>query len=367
LGGGSFGEIYVCLDTRTQTRAAVKLEPIATKTPQLLYEAKILKHLRQLHGVPQVLWYGTEPPFHILVMTLLGPSLEDILNYNGRQLSVRSVIQVAEEMIQRVEDVHSLDYLHRDIKPDNFLLGRDTHARTVLLIDFGLAKRYRDIRTRSHIPYKEEKELIGTARYASLNTHLGLEQSRRDDLEALGYIFVYLLRGKLPWQGLPRSSHKDKYHGIMEAKMRTSLQTLCSDLQTEFCGFLQYCRTLKFEEKPDYLYLKRLIGNVASKMRFEIVGKFDWEVTGSEVQSVSSSGKKLKNKRSRRGSSSRKLVVFPDQSRANKTQGATPGSASTEGECRIGPELSQKARNMISQFQAKPPPQSRARSTCILF
>jgi serine/threonine protein kinase len=180
-------------------------------------------------GIPKLFWSGTVGDYNAMVMELLGPNLEDLLNFCNRRFSLPTTIAVADQMLGRVEHLHSTGFVHRDIKPDNFVIGRED-PETIYMIDFGLAKRYRDSKTKQHIAYRDNKPLTGTARYASVNTHLGIEQSRRDDLEGLLYVFVYFLRGSLPWQGLRAYSKKEKYSQIMEVKMATMPELLCRGL-----------------------------------------------------------------------------------------------------------------------------------------
>jgi serine/threonine protein kinase len=183
---------------------------------------------------------------------------------------------IADQILLRIEYIHSKSFIHRDIKPDNFLIGRGRRANVIYVIDFGLAKRYRDPKTHVHIMYRENKHLTGTPRYASINNHLGIEQSRRDDLESLGYVFMYFLRGSLPWQGLRANTKKQKYQKIMEKKMATPIDLLCKGFPDEFRIYFEYCRALRFADKPDYSYLRRLFKDLALRNDIEYDGSFDW-------------------------------------------------------------------------------------------
>ena len=145
-----------------------------------------------------------------MVIELLGPSLEDMFVYCGRKLSLKTVLLLAEQLISRIETMHKRGYIHRDLKPENILMGLEDNASTLFLIDYGLAKKWK-LNNGDHIPIREGKSLTGTARYASAATHLGIEQSRRDDLEGAGYVLLYLLKGELPWQGLRARNKEDKY------------------------------------------------------------------------------------------------------------------------------------------------------------
>lgn len=166
--------------------------------------------------------------------------------------------------------------LHRDIKPDNFLLGQNKNRHVVYLIDFGLSKRFRNPRTGEHIEYIDGKSFTGTARYASIYTHLGIEQGRRDDLESLGYNLLYFLRGSLPWQGIKVKSNKEKYKRILDIKMNLSSRKLCENYPQEFCIFIEYSRSLHFEQKPDYDYIKGLFSRVFLRFQFEKDFIYKW-------------------------------------------------------------------------------------------
>ncbi|KAK9292017.1 hypothetical protein L1049_019970 [Liquidambar formosana] len=278
IGSGSFGELYLGVNIQNGEEVAVKLESVKTKHPQLHYESKLYMLLQGGTGVPHLKWFGVEGEYNVMVIDLLGPSLEDLFNYCNRKFSLKTVLMLADQLINRVEYMHSRGFLHRDIKPDNFLMGLGRKANQVYIIDYGLAKKYRDLQTHKHIPYRENKNLTGTARYASVNTHLGVEQSRRDDLESLGYVLMYFLRGSLPWQGLKAGTKKQKYDKISEKKMLTPIEVLCKLYPSEFTSYFHYCRSLRFEDKPDYAYLKRLFRDLFIREGYQFDYVFDWTI-----------------------------------------------------------------------------------------
>ncbi|GFY80468.1 casein kinase 1 [Actinidia rufa] len=236
IGSGSFGEIYLGTNVQTNEEVAIKLENVKTKHPQLLYESKLYRILQGGTGIPNVRWFGTEGEYNVLVMDLLGPSLEDLFNFCSRKLSLKSVLMLADQMINRVEFVHSKSFLHRDIKPDNFLMGLGRRANQVYIIDFGLAKKYRDTTTHQHIPYS------------------------------------------LPWQGLKAGNKKQKYEKISERKVSTSIEALCRGYPTEFASYFHYCRSLRFDDKPDYAYLKRIFRDLFIREGFQFDYVFDWTI-----------------------------------------------------------------------------------------
>ena len=283
IGAGSFGQIYSAESLITHQRVAVKLEKSNCRIPQLAFEAKLYKTLAGSCNVPRLHYYGQDGLHNVLAIDLLGKSLEDLLVKCGRKMSLKTVLMLADQMISCVEFIHSKNYIHRDIKPDNFVMGVGPHANQVFMIDYGLAKRYRDQNTHEHIPYCEGKQLTGTARYASLSAMKGNEQSRRDDLEALGYVWIYLLKGGLPWMGLSAQNRKNKYDQICRMKARLTFEQICRGCPREFVKYFKTVRELKFTDKPDYAALRELFRELFMSRGFVYDYKYEW--SGARTQS----------------------------------------------------------------------------------
>ena len=247
---------------------------------QLIGNTGILANFLLLNvvGFAKAFWFGEEGGFSILVTELLGVTLEDLLNTCKRHFSVKTVLLLADQMVKRVEQIHTKNFIHRDIKPENFLIGIGKHCNTIYLIDFGLAKRFRDPTSGLHISFREGKDFTGTARYASVNTHIGVEQSRRDDLESLGYLFIYFLNGNLPWQNLPAATKKEKYEKILQKKMATNPEKLCKDLPLTFATYLNYCRRMKFNERPDYVYIIKCFKELFFQQSYFYDQMYDWSM-----------------------------------------------------------------------------------------
>ena len=209
-------------------------------------------------------------------MELLGKSLEDIFQQLEKKFSIKTVCMIGIQMLDRLEFVHNKNIIHRDIKPDNFVLGLENKSHIIYLLDFGLSKKFRSSRTHQHIKFSVNKKLTGTARYASINALKGCEQSRRDDLEAIGYVLMYFLRGHLPWQGLHVKQGEDRYKKILMKKRETKAEDLCKGFPKEFIEYINYTRNLEFEADPDYKFLRGLLTTVLEKEKATFDFWYDW-------------------------------------------------------------------------------------------
>eukprot|EP01136_Pigoraptor_vietnamica_P018356 Opistho-1_new@5349 len=278
IGSGNFGEIHIGKNLYNNEDVAVKMESMKSRAPQLHLEYKFYKALSGEFGFPNVYYYGPAGKYNAMVVDLLGPSLEDLFDMCHRKFTLKTVLMVALQLTTRMETIHNKCLIYRDVKPENFLIGlkEKDSQKVVHIIDFGLAKEYIDPNTGEHIPYREHKSLTGTARYMSINTHLGKEQSRRDDLEALGHMYMYFLRGSLPWQGLKADTLKERYQKIGETKIATPIEVLCENHPEEFAKYLRYTRSLEFSQKPDYNYIRQLFSDLFRREGYADDGVFDW-------------------------------------------------------------------------------------------
>jgi serine/threonine protein kinase len=284
LGEGSFGAIYSAKSDSNWY--ALKLENKIRGQNLLENEAYIMSYLHGKH-LPFIKSFGFSGEFNVLVMELMGKSLENIFeNLSPKKMTVNCVAKLGLQMINILEYIHNKHIIHRDIKPDNFVMGRGEKSKYLYLLDFGLAKKYRSSTTLKHYPMIKKKNLTGTARYASINALNGLTQSRRDDLEAVGYVLMYFLRGKLPWQGLHMKNKEDRYHKIMEIKMETTPHVLCKGFPEEFEQYVDYSRNLKYEDDPDYKYLKNLFSNI---LKDDTEYLYDWDIGNKTMNTITTS------------------------------------------------------------------------------
>ena len=276
IGQGSFGKIYIVKQVKTGLLFAAKLENSDAPIPQLLFESRLYQIMSGSTNVPRLHAHSFDSRYNTIVIDLLGKSLEEHLNKVNRRMSLKTVLMLVDQMITAVEFFHSKNYIHRDIKPDNFVMGVNQNSNKLYIIDYGLAKKYRDVNTHEHIPYIEGKSLTGTARYASINALLGCEQSRRDDMEAIGYVIVYLLKGHLPWMGIDGATNQERYRRIAECKRDTPLEKLCEGLPSEIITYIRKVRSLRFTERPHYASYRRLFRGLFRAMQFTFDYIYDW-------------------------------------------------------------------------------------------
>eukprot|EP00930_Biecheleria_cincta_P101079 TRINITY_DN9270_c0_g1_i2.p1 TRINITY_DN9270_c0_g1~~TRINITY_DN9270_c0_g1_i2.p1 ORF type:complete len:336 (+),score=51.25 TRINITY_DN9270_c0_g1_i2:74-1081(+) len=284
IGSGSFGNVYMGTVVSTGEEVAIKVESIGSRHPRLFFESKIYKMMGGAVGVPKLHWYGVAGDYNVMVIDLLGPSLEDLFHFCNRKFSLKTTLILADQMLTRVEYIHARNIIHRDLKPANFAIGLGKKVNRIHVIDFGLSKQFMFAGSQQHATEKENNGLIGTARYASVNAHQGLQQSRRDDLEAVGYILVYFLCGSLPWQGVTVKSKKVQLEQIKAMKTFMPPQVLCKNIPSEFAAYFDYCRSLRFEETPDYAHLRRMLQDVFRREGYRSDNIFDWTIQYMRLQ-----------------------------------------------------------------------------------
>ena len=274
IGKGAFGSVYLTQDKKKNYYAS-KVES-RKDSQRLIDEYKIYRSLYKRgmrSGIAKIYSLIQTPKFNMMVMELLGSSLDSMFTKCGKCFSLETTLLLAINIITLLEKMHNAGFIHRDIKPNNFLVGYGKNSDKLYITDFGLSKNY--IKNGVHMQYATKKSLIGTLRYASLNMHMGVEPCRRDDLESLGYMLIYFLKGSLPWQGLKKEKNEDQVELIGNVKLCTSIEKLCDNLHPNFNKYIKTCRNLKFEEEPDYDKLRSYFVEIADELGLNI--RFEWD------------------------------------------------------------------------------------------
>jgi len=256
IGSGCFGEIWKGENIRTKEIVAVKIEPHTNKTKLLKNETKIYNYIGNVKGFPQAKWYGADEKNNYMVLTLLGNTLTHLVEKHAK-LSLKMTIFITKQILQIVKIIHNKGLIHRDIKPDNFLFGLEDKKNTIHVIDFGFCKRYIDHHG-EHLPQTTEKTPLGTPNYISINVHDGLEPSRRDDLESVGYMMLYMLYGKLEWNEITEfyNDYKNVNNKIKILKIKIVEK---EEIPRQIREYLLYCRNLGYDETPNYDYISTIL------------------------------------------------------------------------------------------------------------
>ena len=321
IGSGSFGFVYKGINIIDKKGVAVKVEKKDMGLNLLEKESYYLYNLKGI-GVPEVISYGFSGKYNILVQTLLGESLGKIFYKNNYHFPLKDICMFSIQILDRIEYVHSKYIIHRDIKPENFLIG-NPDKYMIYIIDFGLSKKYKSSRTNKHVQFRLTKKFTGTARYASLNSIRGSEQSRRDDLEAIGYMLLYFFNGgKLPWQGVSCKQKAEKYVKIYTMKKNLNLDEFCKNMPREIIYFMNYARGLEFEQKPDYNYLRSLFENVLKENRTTNDLHFSWIQDLSILKNCENSVNKisLMNMGKRKASPQSRIIKQLESSRESNKE-----------------------------------------------
>ena len=283
LNKGDFSNIYRGSNISNKESVAIKFESKKSSHPILENEARFLYQLRGT-GIPEVLSFGKNKFYNILVEPLLGKSLFDIFKGQNK-MSLNDICFISLQIIERIQWVHSKGFIHGNIEPGNFLIGRKD-KNMIYLIDFGLSKKYRADKTGKHIKFCSTKKLIGNDLFASNNASSGVKQSRRDDLESIAYTIIFLLKGELPWQNATGVNKIEKNLNIYNMKKKISVNDLCKDLPSQIKEFTNYVKLLEFEEKPDYYYLRRLITSILDERNIKIdLLKLSW-IKSADINNI---------------------------------------------------------------------------------
>ena len=268
IGEGSFGNIYSIIRLKDKSVFAMKTEKINAKEKILESEAFHLYNLQKGFGIPKFITYGHNKNYNILIETLLGESLEIIFIKKKTKCNIIDVCSAGIQIIDRLEWIHSKNLVHRDIKPDHFLLGIND-PKVIYIIDFGLCKKYRSSKTGKHILPKVDKNFFGNIKFSSSNVIKGKQSSRRDDIISLGYMLIYFIKKGLPWDYTYKEKiTSSKLFELIYLKCTNAFGNLFNGLPSEFMEFIKYAQNLKFEEDPNYSYLRSILNKIILNKKF---------------------------------------------------------------------------------------------------
>ena len=293
---GTFGEVYIGTNIFNKKNYAIKIEKLQNNESSLKQEAYILFLLKG-PGIPSLISFGISCKYHILVEELLGESIKTIFNKN-KKFNIKDTCMFAIQALERIEYIHSKNYLHRDIKPGNFLVGNPDKSQ-LYLIDFGIAKKFRSSKTGKLQRYKKRNKLYGTVTFLSLNALNGEEITRKDELESLGLLFIYLYKGFLPWSKLKFKNPIEATKSVKLMRQKTSLEELCSSMPREMFEYMDYINKLNFENEPNYTFLKSLFFVILRKIGEDNDLMFSWvdkNITPNRIKSISKSKSKSRQK-----------------------------------------------------------------------
>ena len=292
---GNFGDIYRGEDTKTKRTVAMKIEKLRTEFPQLSAESTVYSHLAGCVNVPKVYYFGTEIKTCALVMEYLGKSLDDLLQVCGGKFTLKTVLMLADQMLSSIEFIHRMNYIHGDVKPGNFLMGTGNRKNQVYVIDFGMSRFYRDPHQHTHIRFTETRLFSGTARFSSACALMGREQSRRDDMEALAYVWAFMLNGDLPWMSIKAESLEQQYAKTSTMKADIAPDALFRDHPKQFADYLKKVRQYRFDQEPEYAMFRKMFRDLFIEQGFTLDYNYDWSekvadepvTTGSPVPKAS--------------------------------------------------------------------------------
>ena len=290
---GGFSCVYEGINLNTKEKVAIKIEK-RSFINYLETECFILKEVEG-YGIPKIISFGISGHYYILILEILGDSLFSIMVKNKKPFCIKDICMIALQIIDRIEHVHSKYILHRDIKPDNFLIGNN-NPNVIYLIDFGFSKKFRSSQTKKHFKFYKLNSFIGSREFISINGNKGIAPTRRDDLESAGFMFIFFAKGSLPWFKLQKGlSLIEKAKKTLKIKNEITLEKLCENLPYQFLKYMKYCRNLSFEQEPNYEYLKNLFNDILQKNNLTNDLLFSWV---DKINLNLNSSKKFDNKNS---------------------------------------------------------------------